>query len=170
MGGAVAGLYAAGGYRLSGVVLSAAASEIGGHVFPVLRRVAPVVACLFPRLRVVRMGTRMLSRDRSVVEQFHSDPLVFHGRFPIRTGVEILRAAARLRRVAGRISVPCLILHGTGDAITSWRGSQHLFDQAASPDKTLRLLPGLYHDLLHEPEKQQVIDSIISWLALRTGD
>lgn len=169
MGGTVAGLYAAGGYGVSGVILSAAAAEVGGRVFPVLRRLAPLAARLFPRLRLVRLGDRMLSRDRQVVAQFRGDPHVFHGRFPICTGAQILRGASLLRRRVSTLTVPCLFLHGTGDVVTSWRGSQWLFDQAPSHDKTIRLFPGLYHDLLHEPEKQQILADIAHWLALRSA-
>ncbi len=168
MGGTVTGLYAAGGHPVAGVILSAAAAEVGGRIFPVLRRLAPLVARVFPRLRLVRLGDRKLSRDRQVVAQFRSDPLVFHGRFPIRTGVEILRGASLLHQRVSALAAPCLFLHGTGDVVTSWRGSQWMFDRACSHDKTLRLFPGLYHDLPREPEKDQVVAEVCQWITLRT--
>jgi len=133
----------------------------------VLRRLAGIFGRLFPRLRVVRLGTGMLSRDPAVVEDFRNDPLVYHGRLPCRTGAEILRAARRLRHDAEPIHAPLLVLHGTADDLTDPAGSRELCDRAASPDKTLKLYPGLYHDLVHEPEKEEVMADVVAWMEER---
>ena len=171
MGGAIVALWAiAGQPGVRGLVLSAPPARMGDHVFPVLRRLAGIFGRLFPRLRVVRLGTGMLSRDPAVVEDFRSDPLVYHGRLPCRTGAEILRAAERLRQTAGAIRLPLLILHGTEDSLTDPAGSQELYDRAASPDKKLKLYQGLYHDLVHEPEKEEVMADLVGWVERRVRD
>ena len=110
------------------------------------------------------MGCSFLSRDPAVVEAFRNDPLVFHGGFPVRTGAEILRAASRLQTAAECLTLPLLVLHGTGDIVTDPHGSRLLVARASSTDKTLRLYPGLYHDLLHEPEREQVLADLLAWL------
>ena len=171
MGGTIVALWAASrepGVR--GLVLSAPPVRMGDHVFPLLRRLAGIFGRLFPRLRVVRLGTGTLSRDPAVVEDFRSDPLVYHGRLPCRTGAEILRAAERLRHGAGAIRLPLLILHGTADGLTDPAGSQELYDRVASPDKTLKLYQGLYHDLVHEPEKEEVMADLVGWMERRVRD
>jgi acylglycerol lipase len=122
---------------------------------------------LWPRLKVVRMGAKWVSRDPQTVAEFRSDPLVFHRRFPVRMGAEILRAAAQIRAQAAEIRVPLLILQGTADRAVDPAGSRQLYACAASEDKTLRLYEGLYHDLLHEPERQQVTADLIEWLNRR---
>lgn len=147
-----------------GMVLSAPAVRVGSHLFPLLRRLAWLVSRVFPKLRLVGVGARFVSRDPKVVAQFRTDPLVFHGRFPVRTGAEILRAAQQVQDAAGRIRLPLLVLQGTGDRVVDPQGSRLLHDRAASADKTLRLYPGLYHDLLHEPEREQVQADLIAWL------
>jgi acylglycerol lipase len=147
-----------------GVVLSAPAVRVGKNVYPILRRLARIVGRWFPRLRVVRLGSGMLSRDEAVVEDFKNDPLVYHGRIPTRTAAEILRTAEILPLEAKDIRVPLLILHGTADGLTDPAGSQELYDLAASPDKTLRLYPGLYHDLVHEPEREEVMADVVGWI------
>jgi acylglycerol lipase len=165
MGGAITGLLAAAG-RLNarGLALSAPAARTGPKVFPLLRHLARIVGTLAPKLRIVRMGHGFVSRDPQVVEQFANDPLVFHGRIPCRTGAEILAAAPRLLRSAPRIRLPLLILQGTGDVVVDFRGAEELHRRAGSPDKTLKLYPGLYHDLVNEPERQQVLDDLVEWL------
>jgi alpha-beta hydrolase superfamily lysophospholipase len=36
--------------------------------------------------------------------------------------------------------------------------------KAGSPDLTVKLYDGLYHDLRNEPEQQEVLDGIVAWL------
>jgi len=150
-----------------GLVLSVPAVVIGGGVSPLLRRLAPLVSRLFPRLRIMRLGYRTLCRDPEVVEQFKNDPLVYHGRFPVRTGAEILRAAGRIQDQMEALKLPLLLLHGTADMATDPEGSRRLHARAGSTDKTLKLYEGLFHDLLHEPEKEQVTADLIEWLDAR---
>jgi len=170
MGGAIAArLVQTRTVALDGLILSAPAARVADTVFPWLRRIAGFISRFFPRLRVVRIGSRGLSRDPAVAEDFRRDPLVFHDRFPVRTGTEILRAAAAVREEAARIRVPLMVLHGTGDFVTDPEGSRMLWAQAATADKTLKLYAGLYHDLVHEPERAAVVADVLDWLAARCG-
>lgn len=154
---------------LSGLLLSGPALEVPRQLFPWMRRAAKVGSVLFPRLRLVRMGCRNISRDEAVVRQFRADPLVFHGRFPVRTGAEILRAGEVARRRLGEVRVPLLILHGTADRAAAVEGSRALYEQAESKDKQLRLYDGLYHEVLNEPEREQVLGDMAEWIEERAG-
>jgi alpha-beta hydrolase superfamily lysophospholipase len=165
MGGAIAALL--GIVRppnVRGLILSAPAIQIGDKVFPVLRYLAAFVSRFLPTLRFVRVGCRFISRDPAVVQAFRDDPLVFHGRLPVRTGAEILRAAKRIQSDANRLALPLLVLHGTGDFATDQAGSRLLVARAASTDKTLRLYEGLYHEVFSEPERDQVAADLLAWL------
>lgn len=155
---------------LRGLIVSGAVVRLGTRVFPWLRRLAVVAGWLLPRLRLVRMGGGMVSRDPAVVADFRRDPLVFHDRFPLRTGAEIIRAGRQIETRLEEFRLPLLILHGTGDVVTDPEGSRELFARAESPDKTLKLYEGLYHDLLHEPEREQVIAELVAWLSQRTKE
>ena len=42
-------------------------------------------------------------------------------------------------------------------------------ERAASGDKTLKLYEGLYHEILNEPERQTVLDDLLSWLDDRSA-
>lgn len=168
MGGAIVALFAVTRRpNLRGLILSAPALRVGGGMFPVLRRLAGVFSYLLPRLKLVRMSFRLASRDPEVVAQLKSDPLVYHGRFPVRTGAEILRAARRIQDRMEAVELPLLLLHGTGDLVTDPEGSRQLHARAGSADKTLKLYKRLYHDLLHEPEKEQITADLIQWLNAR---
>lgn len=171
MGGSMVILFSLGRERdIRGLVVSAGALRIGGRVFPILRHLAMVTSRLLPGLRIVTFGGRMLSRDPETIADFDGDPLVFHGRFPVCTGAEILRAVRRIQGEMEVVRAPLLILHGTGDLVTDPAGSRRLHAQAGAADKTLKLYDGLYHDLFHEPEKDQVTADVIEWLDARRRD
>jgi alpha-beta hydrolase superfamily lysophospholipase len=148
----------------AGIILSGALLKMPDQMFPILRHLAIVVSRMIPGLRVVGLGSQCLSRDPEVVAAFRADPLNFHGRFPVRTGAEILRAVRSVGRHMEDVEVPLLLLHGTGDVVTDPEGSRQLHARAASKDKTLRLYPGLYHDLLHEPEWKGVVADALAWI------
>ena len=63
---------------LRGLILSGPALRVGRGLFPLLRHLAWIASLLAPRLPVVRLGGRRISRDPAVVEDFRRDPLVFH--------------------------------------------------------------------------------------------
>lgn len=165
MGGAIVARFAMTRQpEVNGLILSAPALGVGHGLFPVLRKLAPLASRWFPRLRVVRMGSDWLSRDPQVVADFRDDLLVFHDRFPVRIGAELLRMAGELQDQAPAMRLPFLILHGTGDRVVGFGTSQEFHDRAGSTDKAIRLYEGLYHDLLHEPEREQVLADLIGWL------
>lgn len=168
MGGAVAASFCiARQPNLRGLILSAPPFRVGRDVHPWLRPLAGLFGRFLPRLRIIRLGASMLSRDEAVVEHFKRDPLVFHGRLPCRTAAEILKAGPRILAGAAELRMPLLVLHGTGDRLTEAGASRELFGRASSPDKTLKLYDGLWHDLAHEPEKEQVLGDVAEWVAAR---
>jgi acylglycerol lipase len=154
--------------KIDGLILSAPALLVGGRVFPVLRHLAKFFSIFLPRLRFRRMGTRFMSRDPQVIADFKNDPLVYHGKFAVRTGAEILRVVKHIRRRMEEVSVPLLIMHGTHDIVTDPNGSRHLYARAASTDKTLHLYPGLFHEIFNEPEREQVMGDLIDWIGKRS--
>jgi acylglycerol lipase len=149
---------------VNGLILSGPALQVRQELFPWLRRLAGVGSVLFPRLRLVRMGGRNISRDPAIVAQFQVDPLVFHGRLPVRTGAEVLRAGVQARASFEQVRVPLLLLHGTADRVAAVEASQDLALRAKAADKTLKLYPGLFHEVLNEPEKDRVRGDLIAWL------
>jgi alpha-beta hydrolase superfamily lysophospholipase len=162
MGGAVVALYAlTRPPKPAGIVLSAAALRIdaGGAT----QGTTKALGALFPTLAVFSLDDEKFSRDPDVVAQMKSDPLVYDRAAPAHTAAEVIRAVDRIREHPGELDVPVLALHGTADEVTPPAGSKELID-AARGDKTLKLYAGLYHDLLHEPERAQVMADIIAWM------
>jgi alpha-beta hydrolase superfamily lysophospholipase len=105
-----------------------------------------------------------ISRDSDVVRAYVDDPLVFHDRVGPELNAYALELAIVTNADAGRITLPTLILQGSGDLIADPEGTRDLFDALGAKDKTLRMYEGLYHEVLNEPEKDRVLDDLVAWL------
>ncbi len=151
----------------AGTILSAPPISVADGLFPWLQNLAAFGSRWFPRLRLARMGGARLSRDPEVVADFRADPLVFHGRIPTRTGAEVLRIGEEVRQQACQLTLPLLLLQGTGDAVVSAPATEEFYEAVGSDDKTLRLYPGLYHDLPREPEKEEICAEVANWIVQR---
>ena len=46
-------------------------------------------------------------------------------------------------------------------------GSHQLVEAVGSPDVELKVYPGLYHEVFNEPEQEQVLDDVVSWINAR---
>ncbi|KAL0429653.1 UNVERIFIED_CONTAM: Monoacylglycerol lipase [Sesamum radiatum] len=153
---------------VAGVVLTSPAVGVQPS-HPIFAVLAPVFSFLLPRFQVSAANKRgtVVSRDPEALMVKYSDPLVFTGSIRVRTGYEILRITTYLQQNLTRLTTPFLVLHGTDDAVTDPEASRKLHEEASSTDKTIKLYEGLLHDLLFEPEKEEVMDNIIAWLISR---
>ncbi len=124
---------------------------------------------LAPHFHVLRLKNEDFSRDPAVVASMNSDPLIDNEVQPTSTVAALVRADERLNRDFGLITLPVLILHGTADKATKPAGSQLFFDTAGSPDKTLKLYQGHFHDLLNDLGREEVMTDILGWIRTRVS-
>ena len=68
---------------------------------------------------------------------------------------------------ASSIELPLFIGHGTDDALVKHLASERLHGRVGSNDKTLKLYEGFYHEILNEPEREQVMTDMLQWLDAR---
>jgi len=103
-----------------------------------------------------------LSHDTSVVQAYTNDPLV-HGKITASAFFETLQAGLHIPNIANKIKTPILLLHGTGDMITSHAATSAL--AAAHPGIMIyQAFEGGYHELHNEPEKLSVYTTILDFL------
>ena len=60
-----------------------------------------------------------------------------------------------------------LVVHGSEDSLIPAAGSERLVDCLASEDVHLKIYPGLYHEVFNEPERDRVLDDVVSWIGAR---
>ncbi|HEY5316351.1 MAG TPA: lysophospholipase [Solirubrobacteraceae bacterium] len=165
MGGTLATCYALRHQdRLDALVLSGPLAALEA-ASPALRIAARVLSKLTPRLPVIGVDPSLVSRDPAVVAAYTSDPLVHHGKLPARTVAELGAAIESFPSRVPEITLPTLILYGTADQICPTEGSVMLGDRIGATDVTVKSYPGLYHEILNEPEQDQVMDDLCAWLS-----
>ncbi|KAH8491954.1 hypothetical protein H0E87_021519 [Populus deltoides] len=154
--------------RVSGVALTSPAVGIQPS-HPLVVILAPVMSFLLPTFQLNSSNKKGMpvSRDPDALVAKYSDPLVYTGSVRVRTGYEILRTTAYLQQNLKRLRVPFLVLHGAADTVTDPDASQKLYEEASSADKTIKLLEGFLHDLLIEPEREEIMKDIIDWFNCR---
>ncbi|KAK3030195.1 hypothetical protein RJ639_038705 [Escallonia herrerae] len=136
----------------------------GGAV--VLKAVAPLFSLVAPKYQFKGANKRGIpvSRDPAALLAKYSDPLVYTGPMRVRTGHEVLRISSHLMRNFKSVTVPFFVLHGSADKVTDPLASQDLYNEAASEFKDIKLYDGFLHDLLFEPEREEIAQDIIDWM------
>jgi alpha-beta hydrolase superfamily lysophospholipase len=169
MGGAIAVSYAMRHQqRLAGLLLSAPLAALDAA--PAHMRVAAkVLSVLAPKLPLVEIDATLVSRDPAVVKAYVEDPMVHHGKLPVRTVSELAAAIDTFPDGVKRITVPALIMYGTADRLCPPEGSVMLADRIGSSDLTTKAYDGLYHEILNEPEQVAVLNDMSAWLAARVA-
>jgi alpha-beta hydrolase superfamily lysophospholipase len=169
MGGTIAVRYAVlHQRRLAGLILSGPLAAIDDVPAPV-QAVGQALSVVAPRMPMIGIDPTLVSRDPEVVSAYVSDPLVHHGKLPVRTAVELAAAIDRFPSTVGAITIPTLIVYGTDDGLCPPAGSQMLGERIGAADKTVKAYDGLFHEILNEPERDAVLGDIRSWLAERTA-
>ncbi|MCU7501015.1 MAG: alpha/beta hydrolase [Ignavibacteria bacterium] len=96
--------------------------------------------------------------------QRQRDPYL-HPWISIHTFLGVHEAGEYALKHASEFSYPLLILHGGEDHITSAESSREF----ASKNKeycTLKIFPGLYHEIHNEPHSEEIFPAIVDWLQI----
>jgi len=125
------------------------------------------IARVWPSLGALQLDAAGISRDPVERQAYLDDPDIYLGKLSARMVVEMVDTMEQVQQQAAAIKVPLLLLHGDADALTAPSGSRFLFEHAGSDDKTLKLYPGLYHEIFNEPEREQVFADLEAWLGAR---
>lgn len=121
---------------------------------PILGRVAPTVVLANP------ISGEQLTRDPAVGVAYFADPLV-QPRSTTRLGAELFGAMRRARSELPLLHTPTLVIHGGMDALVPTAGTEPL---GRLPGVERRVLPGLRHETLNEPDGPEVVAGIVEWL------
>jgi acylglycerol lipase len=129
------------------------------------RIIAGILSAVAPKAGLLAIDPSLISRDPAVVSAYVDDPLVHHGKLPARTVTELASAIELLPDRVRAITIPTLIMYGTDDRLCPPRGSVMLDERIGAADKTVTSYDGLHHEILNEPEQDQVLDDTCTWLA-----
>jgi len=150
--------------EVQGVLLSGPSVKVSDEISPFLQKISGVISAILPKLPVVKLESKDISKDPAVVKAYDQDPLNYRGGILARTGAELLKATKTITARSDVIDLPILIMHGSSDKLADVSGSEMLYANVSSQDKTLKIYEGLYHEILNEPEQDEVKTDMIAWL------
>lgn len=149
---------------VAAAVVTGPALAISPEVSPLRRTLSSALGRLAPRLRMrAGLDPEGLSRDPEVVRRYLDDPLVFD-RVELGFVAEMFEVVERTATGPSDVQVPMLVLHGQADPLCLAEGSERFHAGLGTPGSRLRIYPGLRHEILNEPEREQVLNDILEWI------
>ncbi|CEM06844.1 unnamed protein product [Vitrella brassicaformis CCMP3155] len=135
---------------------------------PTLRTLAKLLSDYMPKSWYRKGDVSVVSRVSSVVASYMKDPLLYRGGVPFRVGWELLEAGSKAKAQAHELRVPVFLCHGEMDKLAYPEGTMWMLQAlTGTQDKTLKIIPQAYHELLHEVEWRDVLGDIITWIQVR---
>lgn len=130
-----------------------------------------VISAVLPEYQLgEEISETQLTRERKVQVQIRDDMLRWKEAFK----VIMLRAWIRcleynIQRLY-KVDLPLLILYGEDDELTEFDGSDLLYKESRSVDKSLRVYPGAKHHLIIEEPRTRhaALKEIVGWLKYRS--
>ena len=174
------------GYSMGGLITIHVALRLGpliqGAIFlaPCLEVIGwtPFKNCLAHFLAPLCPGFHVKGKDYGPLSGTHDeeearkrleDPLMYKRGLKLRQAVQISRAIDQANANAHNLHTPYLLIQGDCDIVADYEASQSFHDKSASQDKTIIIVKGALHQLLHEiePIRGKVINNILQWLKAR---
>ena len=111
-----------------------------------------------------------VSRDPAIQKDYDSDPLN-NKNATARWFTETMAAQQAVFENAPSLRLPVLVLHGAADKIADPERTRAVASRFGSPDKTVTMLPGQYHEIFNEPEEDRVqtIAKVVDWIGARVA-
>lgn len=152
----------------AGAILSAPFFGLADPPPLAMRLLARVLQRVAPRLSLPNgIDDEHISHDAAEVRAYREDPLVHH-RITPRLYAEMMDATRRALEQAASLRVPAmLLLVPLGDRIVDPQATLRFARDLSLPALTVRELPGMYHEPLHEVEAPAVLAELERWVADR---
>jgi acylglycerol lipase len=113
----------------------------------------------------ITMGNELdandISREKIEVDKYINDPLI-HGKISPNFSLTFIETGEWAIANASKLQTPMFLLHGTGDKIIDYKGTQEFANK--SDKATLRLYEGGYHELQNDLCKEEMMQDVVNWL------
>jgi acylglycerol lipase len=149
--------------KLNGVIITALSNKTPLQEQKIKVALSKLLGTLVPRISLSSgLIPSTISKDPEVVRQYVNDPLVHH-QVSLGWGKSALDNIAWIEQHANEWTLPVLFMHGEKDQLGYAEGSRQ-FAAKIKGDCTLKIWPGLFHEVHNEPEKEVVFAFLRNWL------
>lgn len=153
---------------IDGAVISGPALTQGA-VSPILLLIGKLISYVIPSFTLdSKLEANDISRDPRVVMDYKKDPMV-HSLASARFGAEMGSAIKWVRKHAGDLKTPILIIHGGDDRLVDPKCSREFFEKITIEDKTRIEYDGYFHETHNDLNWEKPVSDILEWLDKRVG-
>ncbi len=150
-------------HNLSGVIASSPFLKLAFEPPNWKLQLAAVLLKIAPSLTMGNeLDVNAVSLDKNEVEKYKKDPLI-HDKISPNYSIVFIETGEWAIENAEKLNIPMLLMHGTGDQLTSHKASQE-FAKNAGNKVDLKLFEGAYHELHNELIKDKILNDVITWL------
>jgi len=149
--------------KVRGVVLTALSNNTSLQNQKVKVFISRLLGAIVPRLSInTGLVPSTLSRDSEIVRRYVEDPLVHH-KVSVGWGKGALDLIDWLDQHVKEWTLPVLFMHGELDQLGYAKGSMDMASRVKA-NCTLKIWPGMYHEIHNELQKEIVFDFLRNWL------
>ncbi|MHC1740894.1 MAG: lysophospholipase [Anaerolineaceae bacterium] len=150
--------------ELKGVIATSPGLATAEPLPPALLAMSKILYHLGPSMQIKNgLDLSGLSRDPQVAEKYTADPLV-HPFISPRLAMDMLNAGQYSIAHAAEFPLPLLLMQGTADRLVNPKKTKEFALAAPLSKITFKEWEGHYHELHNEPDKADVIQTMIAWL------
>ncbi|MFV9510031.1 lysophospholipase [Tepidibacillus sp. LV47] len=157
-------------HPLSGVILTSPAIRLGMKIPKWQLALARFVKNIWPTLRLKSgIKAKDLTHDLEIVKANQKDPLVY-GKVTIQWFFQFQQAMEEVWKKIDRISLlhlPILYLQAGEDTLVDPEASKEFVKQLDPKVTEFYFLPGLYHEVLNEVDREKYLKIISDWILKR---
>lgn len=168
MGGFIASLYGiVYGNKINGQILSGAATQTPEGINKFKSMSLKVLNKIVPKLRIKINLSSYICTDKKVIDDYVNDKYNLKNA-SVRLYYQFVHEGINwLNQNLEKYNCPCLILHGKEDKIISYKASEMFYEKISSIDKEIVIYDSLYHEILNESIKDNIIITISKWIKER---
>jgi alpha-beta hydrolase superfamily lysophospholipase len=153
--------------RLNGVVVTALSNRTSLQEQKGKVMLSKLLGTIVPKMTLSSgLIPETICRDPEVVTRYVNDPLVHH-QVTVGWGKGVLNSINWTEQHANEWTLPVLFMHGELDKLGYSEGSRE-FANKITGDCTLKIWPGLFHEVHNEPEKEIVFEYLRNWLDMHS--
>lgn len=149
--------------ELSGLILTSPCLELKLPIPAWKAQLAQWLDRVWPTLSMPNGITPdMVSRDTAVQTAYRTDPLNY-AKVSVRWFQELHRSMERAWSDRELLEIPVLVLQAGDDGVIN-ADAVELFTSGIAGNASFHRFPGLRHEVLNEPEREQILQQMVAWM------
>lgn len=152
---------------INGILLFAPALGVREDFEPLAQKLIQCLSFLCGCFHLSKFDETLSSRNSFYIEYNEENPYSYTGKMQISTAAAVLTGLKMLQKELVKITVPVVIVQGGNDNIISPEESRKFVEECKSEDKEFWFYEEMYHDVLFEPEIEDIAVKALEWISCR---